>query len=227
MKIFLDSSVYSCLLFWISSASVRSIPFLSSLVPILAWNVPLVSWIFLKRSLDFPILLFSCICFHGSLRKAFLPLLGILWNSAFRWVYISFFSLFLLSLIFSAICKAYWANCFALFHCFFLGIVLIMASRTMSWTSLHSSFNSVVQSCPTICNPMNCSMPSLPVHYQLPEFTQIHFHRIGDAIHPSHPLPTPSPPAPNPSQHQSLFQWVNTLHQVAKVLEFQFQHQSF
>ena len=113
------------------------------MMPIFAWNVPLVSLIFLKRSLVFPILLFSSISFHWSLRKAFLPLLGILWNSAFRWVYISFFSLFLLSLIFSAICKAYWANCFALFHCFFLGIVLIMASRTMSWTSLHSSFNSV------------------------------------------------------------------------------------
>ena len=64
----------------------------------------------------------------------------------------------------------------------------------------------VIQSCPTLCDPMNCSTPSLPVHHQLPEFTQIHIHRIGDAIQPSHPLSSPSPPAPNPSQHQSLFQ---------------------
>ena len=64
--------------------------------------------------------------------------------------------------------------------------------------------------------PMNCSMPGLPVHHQLPEFIQTHVHRVGDAIHPSHPLSSPSPPAPNPSQHQSLFQWVNSSHEVAK-----------
>ena len=88
-------------------------------------------------------------------------------------------------------------------------------------------FSSVVQSCPTLCNPMNRSTPGLPVHHQLPEFTQTHVHRVGDAIQPSHPLSSPSPPAPNPSQHQGLFQWVNVLHEVAKVLEFQLQHQSF
>ena len=65
---------------------------------------------------------------------------------------------------------------------------------------------SVAQSCPTLCDPMNRSTPGLPVHYQLPEFTQTHVHRVGDAIQPSHPLASPSPPAPNPSQHQSLFQ---------------------
>ena len=80
---------------------------------------------------------------------------------------------------------------------------------------------SVTQSCPTLCNPMNCSTPGLPVHHQLLEFTQTHVHRVSDAIQPSHPLSSPSPPAPNPSQHQSLFQWVNSLHEVAKVLEFQ------
>ena len=64
-------------------------------------------------------------------------------------------------------------------------------------------FSSVTQSCLTLCNPMNHSMPGLPVHHQLPEFTQTHFHRIGDAIQPSHPLSSPSRPAPNPSQHQS------------------------
>ena len=65
---------------------------------------------------------------------------------------------------------------------------------------------SVTQSCPTLCDPMNCSTPGLPVHHQLPEFTQTHVHRVSDAIQPSHPLSPPSPPAPNPSQHQSLFQ---------------------
>ena len=69
-------------------------------------------------------------------------------------------------------------------------------------------FSSVAQSCPTLCDPMNRSMPGLPVHHHLPEFTQTHIHRVGDAFQPSHPLSSPSPPAPNPSQHQSLFQWV-------------------
>ena len=82
-------------------------------------------------------------------------------------------------------------------------------------------FSSVAQPCPILCNPMNCSMPGLPVHHQLPEFTQTHIHRVNDAIQPSHPLLSPSPPAPNPSQHQGLFQRVNSLHEVAKVLEFQ------
>ena len=74
---------------------------------------------------------------------------------------------------------------------------------------------------------MNCSTSGLPVHHQLPEFTQIHAHRVGDAIQPSHPLSSPSPPAPNPSQHEGLFQWVNPSHEVAKVLEFHLQHQTF
>ena len=65
---------------------------------------------------------------------------------------------------------------------------------------------SVPQSCPTLCDPMNHSTPGLPIHHQLPEFTQTHVHRVSDAIHPSHPLSSPSPPVPNPSQHQSLFQ---------------------
>ena len=85
-------------------------------------------------------------------------------------------------------------------------------------------FSSVAQSCLTLCDPMNCSTPGLPVHHQLLEFTQTHIHRVSDAIQPSYPLSSPSPPAPNPSQHQSLFQWVNSLHEVAKVLEFQLQH---
>ena len=88
-------------------------------------------------------------------------------------------------------------------------------------------FSSVAQSCPSLCDPMNRSMPGLPVHHQLPEFTETHVHRVNDAIQPSHPLLSPSPPAPNPSQHQSLFQWVNSSHEVAKVLEFRLQHRSF
>ena len=89
--------------------------------------------------------------------------------------------------------------------------------------------NSSVQSLSDVrlCNSMNHSMPGLPVHHQLPKFTQTHVHRVGDTIQPSHPLSSLSPPALNLSQHQGLFQWVNSLHQVAKVLEFQLQHQSF
>ena len=88
-------------------------------------------------------------------------------------------------------------------------------------------FSSIAQSCPTLCNPMNCSMPDLPVHHQLPEFTQTHVHWVSDDIQPSYPLPSPSPPAFNLSQHQGLFQGVSSSHQVAKVLEFQLQHQPF
>ena len=97
-----------------------------------------------------------------------------------------------------------------------------------SCLSLHSvQFSSVAQLYLTLCNPMNRSTPGLPVHHQLLEFTQTHVHWVSDAIQPSHPLSSPSPPAPSPFQHQGLFQWVNSLHQVAKVLEFQLQHQSF
>ena len=74
---------------------------------------------------------------------------------------------------------------------------------------------------------MNCSTPGLPVHHQLPEFTQTHVHRVSGAIQSSHPRSSPSRPASNPSQHQSLFQWVNSSHEVAKVLEFQLQNHSF
>jgi len=88
-------------------------------------------------------------------------------------------------------------------------------------------FSSVTQSCLTLCNPMDCSTPGLPVHHQLPEFTQTHAHWVGDVIQLSHPLSSPSLPAFNLSQHQGLFKWVRSSHQVAKVLEFQLQHQSF
>ena len=97
----------------------------------------------------------------------------------------------------------------------------------------------VIQSCPNLSvqfssvqllimsNPMNCSTPGLPVHHQLPEFTETYVHRVGDAIQPSHPLSSPSPPVFNLSQHQGLFQWVSSSYQVANILELQLQHQSF
>ena len=88
-------------------------------------------------------------------------------------------------------------------------------------------FSSVAQSCLTLCNLMDCSTQGLPVHHQLLEFTQTHVHQVGDAIQLSHPLSSPSPPALNLSQHQGLFKWVSYSHQVAKVLEFQLQYQSF
>ena len=102
-------------------------------------------------------------------------------------------------------------------HCSFLlgpsaHKVLFVPSKSLFPQSCVSSggcsiqFSSVSQSCPTLCNPMNCSTPGLPAHHQLPEFTQTHVHQVGDAIQPSHPLLSPFPPAPNPSQHQSLFQ---------------------
>ena len=124
-----SSSVYSCHLFLISSASVRSIPFLSFIEPIFAWNVPLVSLIFLKKSLVFPILFFPSISLHWSLRKAFLSLLAILWNSAFRWIYLSFSPL------------PFWASAAAA---------------------------KLLQSCPTLCDPIDDSLPgsSVPGIYQ-------------------------------------------------------------
>ena len=93
--------------------------------------------------------------------------------------------------------------------------------------SSYTQFSSAAQLRLTLCDPMNHNMPGLPVHHQLLEFTQTHAHRVGDAILPSHLLSPPSPPTFNLSQHQGLFQWVNSSHEVAKVLEFQLQHQSF
>ena len=104
----------------------------------------------------------------------------------------------------------------------------ICAPRLYCLSNIKSAqFSSVAQSCPTLCDTMNCSMPGLPVHHQLPEFTQTHVHWVSDSIQPSHPPLSPSPPACNLSQHQGLFKWVSSWHQVAQVLEFQLQHQSF
>ena len=89
------------------------------------------------------------------------------------------------------------------------------------------SISSVTQSHPTLCDPTDCSMPGLPVHHQLPELAQTHVHQVSDAIQPSHPLSSSFPPAFNLSQHQALFKWVSSSHQVTQVLELQLQHQSF
>ena len=107
--------------------------------------------------------------------------------------------------------------------CFLLSKLPCQAHTAPPATVASSSvqFSSVTQSCPTLCDPMNHSTSGLTVHHQLPEFTQTHVYWVGDAIQPSHPLLSPSPPAPNPSQHQGLFRWVSSSHEVAKVLEFQ------
>ena len=95
-----------------------------------------------------------------------------------------------------------------------------MHPTSLTLYRLSDQIRSVTQSRPTLCDPMNCSTPGLPVHHQLPEFTQTHIHHVSDAIQPSHPLSSPSPPAPNPSQHQNLFQWVNSSHEVPKYWSF-------
>ena len=116
------------------------------------------------------------------------------------------------------------------------GILCFISSMEYNWKTNSLNINSIVfllmfssvaQLCLTLCDPMNRCKPGLPVHHQLPESTQTHVHWVGDAIQPCHPLSSPSLPALNLSQHQGLFQWVSSLHQVAKVLEFQLQHQSF
>ena len=116
--------------------------------------------------------------------------------------------------------------------CIFLTVFVICQDfwKLNSFSNLRINsvqFSSVAQSCPTLCDLMNCSTPGLPIHQQLLEFIQTLVHRVGDAIQPSHPLSSLSPPASAPFQHQGLFQWVNSWHEVAKVLEFQLQHHSF
>ena len=113
--------MYSCHLFLILSASVRSMPFLPFIMPIFAWNVPLESLIFFNRSLVFPTLLFSSISLHCSLLKVFISFLVILWNTPFIWIYLSFSPLPFPSLLCSAICKASSDSHFAFSHFFFLG----------------------------------------------------------------------------------------------------------
>ena len=118
-----------------------------------------------------------------------------------------------------------------LFLICYVNFVVVLSLEIPSFMANCSTFitvfTSVAQSCPTLCNPMDCSTPGLPVHRQFPEFIQTHVHWVSDAIQPSHPVLSPSPPAFNLSQHQGLFKWVSFSHPVAKVLEFQLHHQSF
>ena len=134
-----SSSVYSGHLFLISSASVRSIVFLSFIVPIFAWNVPLISPVFLKRSLVFPLLLFSSTSLHWSLKKALC--LSLLFSGTLHSVQYSFlyFLLLFTSHLSSAICKASSDNRFAFLHFFFFGMVLVSPTCTVLLTSVHSS----------------------------------------------------------------------------------------
>ena len=112
------------------------------------------------------------------------------------------------------------------FCCQLLTACLGLDISNSNQIKMYVQFSSVAQSCLTLCDPMGCSMPGLPVHHQLPEFSQTCVHWVGDAIQPSHPLLSPSPTF-NLSQHQGLFKWVSSSHQVAKVLQFQLQHLSF
>ena len=220
-----SSAVHSCQLFLISSASVRSIPFLSFIVPMFAWNVPLVSLIFLKRSLIFPILLFFSISLHWSLRKAFLFLLALLCKYAFKWEYLSFAPVPSASLLFSAICKASSDNHFAFLH--FLLYSELFLIRPWLYSVSIDQFRSVqslshVQLIPT---PQTAAHQASIINSQ--SLLKLMSIEIGDAFQLSHPLSSPSPPTFNLSLHQGLFKWVSFSQQVAKVLEFQLQHQSF
>ena len=105
--------------------------------------------------------------------------------------------------------------------------LLCVGPREMKKSFHFKTKRSAVQSCPTLCDPMDCSTPDFPVHHQLPDLTKTHDHWVNYIIQPSHPLLSPSPPAFYLSQHLGLFKWVRSSHQVAKVLEFQLQHQSF
>ena len=120
----------------------------------------------------------------------------------------------------------YWSHFFHM-HLSYLGPASCLFTEVFSFLNCLQFSRSVAQSCPTLCDPMDCRTPGLPVHQQLPEFTLTHVHQVGDAIQPSHSLSSPSPPAFNLSQHQDLFKWVSSSHQVVKVLEFQLQHHSF
>ena len=137
-------------------ASLRSLPFLSFIVPIFAWNITLVSPTFLKISLVFPILFLPSISLHCLLTKAFLSLLAILWKPVFSWVYHSLSPLPFTSLLFSAICKTFLDNDFAFLHFIFFVIVLFSVSCTMLWTSIHSFSGSLSAT----SNPLNLFVTS-------------------------------------------------------------------
>ena len=118
--------------------------------------------------------------------------------------------------------------CFSqLFYGFAKGLIPLILLFKVMFLQLYPLSSVQLLSRVWVCDPMECSMPGFPVHHQLPELTKTHVHWVSDATQQSHPLSSPSPPAFNLSKHQGLFQWVSSSHQVAKVLEFQLQHQSF
>ena len=174
-----------------------------------------------------PILLFSSISLHWSLRNPFLSLLAILWNSAFKWIYLSFSPL-------SLSCggggflqrpnNKYQTNkkitIFKKWNWIETCIVTFTQKQRLGYSALSICSCSVSKWCPTLCSPMDCSLPVFPVLLYLPEFAQTHVHWVKDAIHPSHHL-SPLSPALNLFQHQGHLQWVSSLHQVAQVLELQ------
>ena len=123
--------------------------------------------------------------------------------------------------VFVLLYKNYFGSCtYHIYHKYLMHFCLVSFHHIFQ-------FSSVAQSCLALCNLMNCSTPGFLVHHKLPELAQIHIHRVGDTVKPSHTLSSPSPSAFNLSQHQGLFQCVSSLHQVAKVLDFQLQHQFF
>ena len=146
--------------------------------------------------------------------KFIILLVASLWLS-----HLSFFFLFLCFFL-------WWIFKFS-FYFHFCFVSYIWFYFLSDCSTIYNQFSSVTQACPTLCNPMDYSTPGLPVHHQLPEFTQAHVHWVRDAIQTSHPLSSPCLPAFNLFQHQSLFKWVSSSHQVAKVLEFQLQYQPF
>ena len=125
--------------------------------------------------------------------------------------------IFMCQLCWAKACPEIWWYIISGYVC---GKISILISRLCKGRSVQ--FSSVTQSCPTLCDPMDCSTPGFPVYHQLPEPTQTHVHWVGDTIQPSHPLSSPSPPALNLSQHQGLFKWISSLHQVAKYWSFSF-----
>ena len=147
------------------------------------------------------------------------------------WLYYQQIQLFcLISLSVSTLSKSYqafWISFLKKRKLFKNLWVFLTFDPKLSLIFYSAQFSPVTQSCPPLCDPMNHSTPGLPVHHQLLESTQTYVHCVGDVIQPSHPLLSPSPPALNLSQHQGLFKWVSSSHQVAKVLEFQLPHQSF
>ena len=152
------------------------------------------------------------------------------WREVKQKYYMSFHNIFQIWILYNVF------TAYIKYMNWFIGGYLIFFSWNMSSCPYFSGhqcegiivqFSSVAQSCPTLCDPMDCSTPGLPVHHQLLEFTETHVHWVSDAIQPFHPLLSPFPPTFNLSQYQGLFKWVSTSHQVAKVLKFQLQHQSF